>query len=69
MWHKRTWVWIRQEWAYGQEHFRDGERRTPIVFENIEADAPRAVYVAMVDASSKHNLSCQVIIKYIICVC
>ena len=55
-------VTVREEGADGQEDLRYGQRRTPVVLENVQADRAVAVYVAVVDSCAKthlkHNRGC-----------
>lgn len=43
-------VRVGEQRADGEEHFRDGERRRPVVFEYVQADGALRVHVAVVDA-------------------
>jgi hypothetical protein len=52
----RTWVGICEQRANGQQHFGDGERRTPLIFQDVEADLAVAVDVAVVDAGAEGDL-------------
>jgi hypothetical protein len=40
----------------GQQHLGDGQRRAPVVLQDVQADGTLAVDVAVVDASAEHNL-------------
>lgn len=55
--HKRiVRVGVCQHRADGQKHFRDGQRRTPLITQNIQADATIRVDVWVVDAGSEVDL-------------
>lgn len=43
-------VRVGEQRADGEEHFRDGERRRPVVFEYVQTDGALRVHVAVVDA-------------------
>eukprot|EP00199_Chlamydomonas_sp_CCMP681_P005411 CAMPEP_0119108450 /NCGR_PEP_ID=MMETSP1180-20130426/14446_1 /TAXON_ID=3052 ORGANISM="Chlamydomonas cf sp, Strain CCMP681" /NCGR_SAMPLE_ID=MMETSP1180 /ASSEMBLY_ACC=CAM_ASM_000741 /LENGTH=251 /DNA_ID=CAMNT_0007094061 /DNA_START=898 /DNA_END=1650 /DNA_ORIENTATION=- len=47
---------VSQQGADGQQHLGHGERRAPLVFEDVQADGPAAVDVAVVDARAKGHL-------------
>ena len=51
-----TWVGVRQQRAHRQQDLRDGQGGAPIVLQNIEADGPIAVYVAVVNSSFEDDL-------------
>jgi len=53
---RRTWIGVGEQRADGEEHLGDGQRRAPVVLEDIEADVAVAVDVAVVDASAEHYL-------------
>lgn len=56
--HERiVWVRVAQEWAYGEEHFGDGERRRPLRAQYVQTDAAVAVYVRVVDARRECDLA------------
>ena len=46
-------VGIRQERANGQQDFANGQRWTPLVFQNVETNATIRVDVAVVDTCGK----------------
>ena len=47
--HQRIiWVWIRQQRADGQQHFRDCQRRAPLFLENIKTDTSLTVNIWVV---------------------
>lgn len=50
-------VRVAQEWAYGEEHFGDGERWRPLRAQYVQADAAVAVYVRVVDARRECDLA------------
>jgi hypothetical protein len=52
-------VAVGEQRADGQQHLGDGERRTPVVLEDVQADDPLAVDVAVVDARLEHHLQHQ----------
>lgn len=55
--HKRiVRVGVCQHRTDGQKDFRDGQRRAPLVTQNIQADATIGVDVRMVDAGSEVDL-------------
>jgi len=49
-------IGVGQHGAYGQEHFGDGQSRTPLVSENVETDASVGVDVGVVDAGGEVDL-------------
>lgn len=55
--HKRVvGVTVREKGTDGQQDLRYGQRRTPVVLKNVEADCAVAVYVAVVDSCAKTHL-------------
>jgi hypothetical protein len=44
-----TWVGIGKQRADGEQDFRDGQGRAPLILENVEADATVAVDVGVID--------------------
>lgn len=51
-----TGVAVCQEGADGQEHFRDGEGRAPIVLQDVQADHALAVDVTVIDSGAEGHL-------------
>lgn len=51
-----TGVAVCQEGADGQEHFRDGEGRAPIVLQDVQADDALAVDVTVIDSGAEGHL-------------
>ena len=49
-------VAVRQQGAHGQQHLGDGQRRTPVLLQDVQADGALAVDVAVVDAGLEHHL-------------
>lgn len=49
-------VAVCQEGADGQEHFRDGEGRAPIVLQDVQADHALAVDVTVIDSGAEGHL-------------
>jgi len=49
-------VAVRQEGADREQHLRDGEGRRPLVLEDVEADDPLGVDVAVVDPGAELDL-------------
>ena len=49
-------VTVREEGTDGQKDLRYGQRWTPIVLEDVQADGAMAVYVAVVDSCAKTHL-------------
>jgi len=47
---------IRQQRQNGQQHLRNGERRRPLAFENIEADDAARIDIRMIDLRRKRDL-------------
>lgn len=47
---------VGQQRTDGQEYLRYGQRRTPVVLEDVQADHPLAVDVAVVDAGAEGHL-------------
>lgn len=55
--HQRiVWVGIGQQGTNRKQDLADGQRRAPLVFQNIQADTAIGVDIAMIDASSKVDL-------------
>ena len=56
-WHHRV-IGVRgaHKRAYRQQHLCDGERRRPLVFEDVEADSAVSADVAMVNSGRKSHL-------------
>ena len=50
------WIRISEQRANGQQHLADGQRRTPLVLQNVQTNAARRTNVAMIDARLKHNI-------------
>ena len=51
-----TWIAVGEEGADGEEHFRYGQRRRPVVLQDVQADDALAVDVAVVDTRLKRHL-------------
>jgi hypothetical protein len=51
-----TWVGVCEQGADRQQHLADSERRAPLVFQDVQADAAIAVNVAVVDACLECDL-------------
>lgn len=51
-----TGVAVCQEGADGQEDFRDGEGRTPVVLQDVQADHALAVNVTVIDSGAEGHL-------------
>eukprot|EP00192_Tetraselmis_astigmatica_P015873 CAMPEP_0117665916 /NCGR_PEP_ID=MMETSP0804-20121206/10079_1 /TAXON_ID=1074897 /ORGANISM="Tetraselmis astigmatica, Strain CCMP880" /LENGTH=93 /DNA_ID=CAMNT_0005473389 /DNA_START=383 /DNA_END=664 /DNA_ORIENTATION=- len=49
-------IGVCQEGADGEEDFRDGQGRAPLILEDVQADLPIVVDVAVVDARPKGDL-------------
>lgn len=49
-------VAVCQEGADGQEHFRDGEGRAPVVLQDVQADHALAVDVTVIDSGAEGDL-------------
>ena len=49
-------VAVGEQRTYGEQHFADGERRTPVVLEYVETDGALRVHVAVVDARLEGDL-------------
>lgn len=49
-------VAVCQEGADGQEDFRDGEGRTPVVLQDVQADHALAVNVTVIDSGAEGHL-------------
>ena len=49
-------ITVGQETGHREQHLGDGERRTPLVLENIQTDVSLAVDVAVVNSSLEHEL-------------
>ena len=57
------WIRIGQQRADGEEHFGNGERRRPLVTQNIQANTAITVDVWMVDAGGEVNLHQNIVSK------
>lgn len=51
-----TRVAVCEEWADGQEDFRDGQGWTPVVLEDVQTDHPLAVDITVVDSRPEGDL-------------
>lgn len=51
-----TRVAVCEEWADGQEDFRDSQGWTPVVLEDVQTDHPLAVDITVVDSRSEGDL-------------
>lgn len=55
--HERVvWVRIREHRADGEEDFRNGKGRRPLVPQNVEADAAIGIDIGMVDSGCEVDL-------------
>ena len=52
----RTWVAISQKRANRENHLGDGQSRTPVVFQNVQANFALAVDVAVINPSLENHL-------------
>lgn len=52
----RTWVAVGEQRADGQQHFGDGECRTPVVLQDVQTDHALTVNVAVIDPCAKRYL-------------
>ena len=50
-------VAVGQQRAHGQQHLGDGQRWTPVLLQDVQADGALAVDVAVVDSGLEHHLS------------
>ena len=51
-----TRVGVGEQRADGQQDLGDGERRAPLLLENVQADLPAAVHVAVIDPRPERHL-------------
>ena len=51
-------VWVRQQRADGEQHLGDGQRRAPLVLEDVQADVAVAVDVRVEHLRLEHHLFC-----------
>ena len=51
-----TRVAVRQQGADGEQHLGDGERRAPVVLQDVQADHALTVDVAVIDPRAEGNL-------------
>ena len=51
-----TWVAVGEQGADGEQHLGDGERRTPVVLQDVQTDHPLTVDVAVIDPCAKSYL-------------
>jgi hypothetical protein len=49
-------VWVRQQRADGEQHLGDGQRRAPLVLEDVQADVAVAVDVRVEHLRLEHHL-------------
>ena len=47
------WVRVSQQRADAEEHFRDGEGRTPLILEDVKTDASVGVDIRVVDSGAE----------------
>ena len=55
-WRARTRIRIRQQRAHRKQHLRDGQRRAPLALQDVKANAPVVVHVAVVDLRRELDL-------------
>ena len=51
-----TWVTVCEQGADGQQHLGDGEGGAPVVLQDVQADHPLTVDVAVIDPGAKCHL-------------
>lgn len=51
-----TWVGVGEQRADGEENLGDGERRAPLLLQNVQADLTAAVDVAVIDPRAERHL-------------
>ena len=51
-----TWVGVGEQRTDGEEDLGDGERRAPLLLENVQADLTTAVNVAVIDPRAEGHL-------------
>ena len=51
-------VWVRQQRADGEQHLGDGQRRAPLILEDVQADVAVAVDVRVEHLRLEHHLFC-----------
>ena len=49
-------VAVGEERAHGQQYLGDGQRRAPVLLQDVQADGALAVDVAVVNAGLEHHL-------------
>ena len=54
-----TWVTVCEQGADGQQHLGDGEGGAPVVLQDVQADHPLTVDVAVIDPRAKRHLQQQ----------